>query len=285
VSASGDDGGTGGITVASDPCAGGATWPASDGVLSAMSSAQGSGQGQIQLSSATQTLIRGYGQVQFRSLPQAQVIRLQTTLAVPAKPPPSGALFLWPGLEPLQGGENFNPIGEGVLQSVLAWGNTCAASAPNNYDAWWISAQYVNTVGNYSGFTGCHGSPGIDVSVGDLLDIDMVLGGSSGTEWTQTVSDPRAGGTTTFAIDMQQQAQNAALFTIQGMSAAPVSDVVFTGTTITMASPDPDACQPSLRGQTDYFAPPRVSTDGTRCCVSKIILRASGVAPTTPNTP
>jgi hypothetical protein len=36
---------------------------------------------------------------------------------------------------------------------------------------------------------------------------------------------------------------------------------------------------------TDYFAPPRASADGMTCCVSKLILRAEGIAPSSPDTP
>jgi hypothetical protein len=70
---------------------------------------------------------------------------LHTTMTVPEKPPPSGTLFLWPGLQPLPGGKNYNPIGNGVLQPVLMWSGTCAPTAPSSYASWWISAQYVNT--------------------------------------------------------------------------------------------------------------------------------------------
>jgi hypothetical protein len=217
---------------------------------------------------------------------KTQITRLQTTLAAPAKPPASGTLFLWPGLQPLPGGENFNPIGNGVLQPVLTWGNSCApGNQPKAYSTWWISRQYVNTDGNYTGYTGCHGGNVISAAVNDLLDIDMVLGGSSGTVWTQTVTDRTTGKAATFAVDMLGQGQDWALFVIEGYSSEPVSDVIFTDTTITMAASDPGACQPHSRGQTDYFGPPRASADGKRCCLSKIILRASGVAATSPNTP
>ncbi|HEX3772652.1 MAG TPA: hypothetical protein VHV30_17355 [Polyangiaceae bacterium] len=226
--------------------------------------------------------VQGYGSVEFTAATRTAITRLQTTMTVPAKPPASGTLFLWPGLEPLRNSANYDPIDLGVLQPVLTWGSTCAPTAPNTYASWWISAQYVNTYGSDTGFTGCQGGQGIDVAVGDTLDIDMAL---AGTVWDQTVTDRQTGGVATFSIDMQGQAQDWALFIIESDGSKPVSDVIFTHTTITLADSDPTACQPSARGQTDYFAPPRASIDGTKCCVSKIILRASGVAATSPDTP
>jgi hypothetical protein len=35
----------------------------------------------------------------------------------------------------------------------------------------------------------------------------------------------------------------------------------------------------------DYVSPVRVSSDGKTCCISKVILRASGVADSSPNEP
>ena len=71
----------------------------------------------------------GYGGVQVKMPVATQIVALSTVLTVPAKPPASGTLFLWPGLQPLPGGANFNPIGNGVLQPVLTWGGTCAPTA------------------------------------------------------------------------------------------------------------------------------------------------------------
>jgi len=229
------------------------------------------------------TPVSGYGTVEFSASTKTQILELQTTLTVPPKPNPSGTLFLWPGLQPLPGGQNYNPIGNGVLQPVLTWGGTCAPTAPNDYSSWWISAQYVNTYGSASGYTGCQGGTGIDVNVGDPLDIVMSL---KGTVWSQVIVDRTSGKTATFDIDMKGQAQDWAIFSIEEpTSTRPVSDVVFTSTTITFASADPTACQPSVRGQTDYFSTPMASSDGTKCCVSRIILRAQGVAATTPDGP
>lgn len=228
------------------------------------------------------TPVSGTGNVELNISTKTQIVGLHTTLTVPEKPSPSGTLFLWPGLQPLPGGKNYNPIGNGVLQPVLTWGGTCAPTAPNSYASWWISAQYVNTYGNDQGHTGCLGGQGMDVAVGDQLDIAMTL---AGTVWSQIVVDRQTGHMATFDIDMNGQAQDWAIFTIESDGSEPISDVVFTSTTVTLADADGAACQPSTRGQNDYFSAPQSSTDGKTCCISKIILRAPGVAATTPNTP
>lgn len=88
------------------------------------------------------------------NIPSSNLITyMQVEMTVPPKPNPGGAVFVWPGLQP--GGANYQPIGNGVLQSVLTWGKSCApTSQPPAYSTWWISAQYVNTMGNYPGYTG-----------------------------------------------------------------------------------------------------------------------------------
>jgi hypothetical protein len=228
------------------------------------------------------TPVSGSGNVEFNISTKTQIVGLHTTMTVPEKPPPSGTLFLWPGLQPLPGGKNYNPIGNGVLQPVLTWGGTCAPTAPSSYASWWISAQYVNTYSSDPGHTGCLGGQGMDVAVGDQLDIAMTL---AGTVWSQIVVDRQTARMATFDIDMNGQAQDWAIFTIESDGSEPISDVVFTSTTLTLADADGTACQPSTRGQNDYFSAPQSSTDGKTCCISKIILRAPGVAATTPNTP
>lgn len=249
----------------SSPCSGGQSWLASD--------ANGSGG----------TTVSGYGEVNFKASTTTQIIELQTTLTVPARPSSSSTLFLWPGLEPLPGGANYNPIGVGVLQPVLTWGTSCAPNSPMNPSAWWISGQYVNPYTSDQAHYGCFGGNVIEVQVGDALDITMSL---KGTVWSQVVADRQTGQQSTFDMDLQGQAQDWALFKIEiPTQTVPTSDVVFTGTTLTFAAADPMACQPSVRGTSDYFAAPQSSQDGTKCCISRIILRAQGVAATTPNTP
>jgi hypothetical protein len=254
--------GTGGSSSMDDPCAGGTTGPASD-------------------ASGSKTPVRGYGGVQLTASTKTQITSLETTLVVPAKPTPGGTLFIWPGLEPLPGSANFNPIGTGVLQPVLTWGGTCAPNAPNNYVDWWISAQYVNTLGNAQGFTGCKGGQGMTVAVGDDLHMLMTL---NGTIWSQSVTDVMSGKKVTFDFDLKGQAQDWAIFSIEAATGKqPVSDVVFTSTVMTTADSNPAACTPTVRGTNDYFSAPRTSPDGKHCCIAKIILRGQGVPASGPN--
>jgi hypothetical protein len=250
--------GTGGMGSSDDPCAGGMELPASD--------------------KGSKTPARGYGGVQFTVSTQTEITSLETTLTVPAKPPTGGTLFLWPGLEPLQGSKNYSPIGTGVLQPVLTWGLTCAPTAPNNYNSWWISGQYVNTLANSPGHTGCNGGQGMAVAVGDDLHILMSL---KGKVWSQVITDVANGKSVSYDIDMAGQAQNWVIYSIEGPNGKkPVSDVVFKSNVITLAAADSKFCTPSVRGTNDFFSAPKASTDGTKCCVSKIILRAQGVAAT-----
>lgn len=217
--------------------------------------------------------VTGYGTVLISANSKNQMVRLQTTLAVPPQPPASGTLFLWPGLQP--NGANFEPIDNGVLQPVLTWGPSCSpGKPPRSYSTWWISGQYVNTNGSYSGYTGCLGGPIMSVGVGDALNIDMAL---AGTTWTQTVTDAQTGQSVSYAIDMMNQAQNLAYFVIEEYSSAPVSEVVFTDTTITFGAPDAADCKLAMRGQNDFVSVPVASSDGRSCAIPAIILRAQGI--------
>ena len=217
--------------------------------------------------------VTGYGTVLFTANAKNQITRLQTTLVVPAEPPATGTLFLWPGLQP--NGANFDPINNGVLLPVLTWGSSCApGKQPRAYSTWWISGQYVNTFGKQPGYTGCQGGAVMNVAVGDALEIDMTL---AGTVWTQTITDKQSGQSVTYSIDMMNQAQNLAYFVIEEYSAAPISPVIFTDTTITFASADAADCKLSMRGQTDYVSVPVASSDGLSCAIQEIILRAQGI--------
>ena len=217
--------------------------------------------------------VSGYGSVLIAANPNNQIVRLHTKMVVPPEPAPSGTLFLWPGLDP--DGANFKPIDNGVLQPVLTWGSSCApGTQPRAYSTWWISAQYVNTFGNVSGYTGCSGGSVMSVNVCDTLDMDIQL---SGTVWNQTVTDVETNRTVTYSIDMKNQAQNLAYFVIEEYSSAPVSEVIFTDTTITFASADPADCKLNTRGQSDYVSTPVASSDGLTCSISQIILRAQGI--------
>lgn len=202
-----------------------------------------------------------------------QIVKLQTTMVVPPKPPPSGTLFLWPGLQPF--GANFEPIDNGVLQPVLTWGPACAPVAqPRVYSTWWISGQYVNTNGSVPGYTDCNSGPAMSVEVCDRLEIELTL---SGTVWRQTVTSAQTNQTVVYDIDMQNQAQNLAYFAIEEYSSTPVSEVIFTDTTLTFDSPDAADCRVYLRGQADFVSTPTASSDGLQCSISQIILRAQGI--------
>jgi hypothetical protein len=201
-------------------------------------------------------------------------------LTVPTKPKANtGTLFLWPGLQP--GGANYDPIDNGVLQPVLTWGPTCAPNAPkNSYSSWWISAQYVNTYGKDTGYTGCLGGDGMNVQVGDALQIVMTL---NGTVWHQAVTDVSLKQSVSYDLDMLGQAQNYAEFVIEQYTQDPATDVIFTATTITLENAEATACQPTMRGTNDFFTDPVASADGKQCSIDRIVLRAQGVAATSPN--
>jgi hypothetical protein len=223
---------------------------------------------------------RGNGNVQFTISAGNQILRLVTTLEVPVKPTGNSTLFLWPGLEPLQGA-GLNPIGTGVLQPVLTWGGSCAPgySSSKQSNTWWISAQYVNTLGSDPDYMGCYGGDIMNVAIGDKLLIDMSL---NGTIWKQTVTDQANGTKVDFDEDLKGQPQRWALFEIEmPTSTKPAADVVFTDTLIVLEKPEPEACQPTARGSNDYYSAPVSSKDGLRCCVSRLVLRAQGVPATT----
>jgi hypothetical protein len=250
---------------AGSPCAGGQALSASDapGVVASTS----------------------YAAVKWIVASSTQLVGLWTTMIVPAKPAATaGTLYVWPGVQPYSNSQNFYPIGDGILQPVLSIGPTCAPGAPNDYTSWWISGQYVNVSSGAAGSSGCLGGPGIDVGVGDQLDIAMTL---SGTVWTQVVTDRQTGKSVQFPMDLKGQGQNWATLAIElpSPNLQPVSDVVFTATKLQFAASSSMSCQPSQHGPTDYFATPHVSKDGKTCCVSRVILRANGVAATTLNGP
>lgn len=260
-------GADGGSIPDGDPCAGGTTY--SD-------------------STSGRSTLDSYGWVRLPVSANNKILSFDTTMVVPDTPPPSGTLFLWPGLQPVSGGANYALLDNGVLQPVLTWGPTCAPNAPaQSYKSWWISGQYVNTnipssSPNYAAYNDCHGGPGMNVSVGDTLDMRFAL---SGSDWTQTVSNRRNAQSVTYTVDLLGQAQGAAEFVIEEYSSKPLADVIFTSSVITFASSAKSACQNLQRGTNDYFTAPRASADGLRCCIDKVVLRAEGVPATTPNTP
>lgn len=237
--------------------------------------------GKVGTDSSKLTANSAYGSVEFWLPPANQITRLQTTLLVPEEPTTRGTLFLWPGLQPLRG-QDPGRVGNGVLQPVLTWGPSCAPKKPASYDAWWISGMYVNVTTNAAGPTGCAGGNAMNVAVGDDLRMDMRL---MGTTWTQTIVNEQNDKTVDFAYDLKGQYQNRAIFDIELVSSTkPTEDVVFLDSILSFASPA-STCQPNQRGPTDYFSAPTLSPDGLHCCYGKIVLRARGVAATTPDRP
>ena len=121
------------------------------------------------------------------------------------------------------------------------------------------------------------------VEVGDKLDIELKL---NGTTWVQTMTNRSNGKTVKFDKDLKGQKQQWLIHEIELKSSVkPIDDVVFTNNVFTLSESQPKACVASTRGATDYVAPARVSADGKTCCISKIILRASGIKATSPDAP
>lgn len=270
-------GGVAGAMAADAAAAGAAGTAAADGTASSLDCAGGT-VGKASNGGGVQG--RGNGNVQFTVDADNQIVRMRTTLAVPGKPNGNTTLFLWPGLEPIQGSDHYSPIGTGVLQPVLTWGGSCAPGSIQTRQGshWWISAQYVNTLGSDQDHRGCYGGPVMDVESGDLLDIDMVL---TGTIWTQTVTSRMSGESVDFDMDLEMQEQRWALFEIEmPTNTKPAEDVVFTNTVIEFEKAAPAACKASARGADDYFSAPVASTDGMRCCVDRIVLRVAGAKAT-----
>lgn len=227
----------------------------------------------------------GYGYTLVDTATDNEVLSVTTTLIVPSNPQvKTGTLFLWPGLQPLA---EDDVIGYGVLQPVLTWGSSCAPGSLRSNDTWWISGQYVGSPpGRMYIEINCEGGGVMKVKTGDKLDIEMVL---NGTVWTQKVTNQSNGTSVDFDKDLKGQKQQMVLFDIEiptgGGNVRPADDVIFTSTVIKFGKAAPNDCVPSQQGTTDYYSPPRVSSDGKTCCLSKIILRASGVNASSPDEP
>jgi hypothetical protein len=230
------------------------------------------------MGAATARQVRGNGTIEYDVSPPNEFTSLRTTLHVPKKPPPGGTVFLWPGLQPLPNGMNYNPVGNGVLQPVLTWGPSCAPGARTSSD-WFISPLYVNISARDRSFQGCKGGPVLSVQEGEQVRLDMDL---SGANWVQKVTDLKTLKTSDYSIDLKGQQQGRAFFVIElPGSAKPTEDVIFTNSVLTMAKPAPQACEPLTRGMRDAAAKARVSADGRHCCIDRIVLRAAGVTATT----
>jgi hypothetical protein len=230
---------------------------------------------------ATPKAVVLYALVEYHTTDENQFVGVHATLTVPAKPPPGGVIFVWPGTQTFPDGATVQPVGEGVLQPVLTWGNSCVPGALFGYDTWWISPVYVNDATSIPELNGCHGGSVITVDVGDRLDLDMRL---DGTTWNQTVIDQNSKKSTKFSIDLRGQLQQRAIFEIElPTSAKPTEDVIFEDIVLTMRDPEPGACALNNRGTNDYATKSRVSADGLHCCIDRIVLRAEGVPATTKN--
>lgn len=119
------------------------------------------------------------------------------------------------------------------------------------------------------------------MEIGDQLLIDMNL---QSTIWNQTVTSGMSKKMVDFDIDMDNQPQRWALFIIEmPTSSEPSGDVIFTNTVMTFEQPE--ACKYSGRSGNDYVSAQVASADGTKCCISRIVLRAPGVMATTMDPP
>lgn len=229
---------------------------------------------------ATPKAVVLYALVEYHTADENEWVGVHATLTVPAKPPAGGVIFVWPGTQTFPGGPTVQPVGEGVLQPVLTWGNSCVPGALFGYSTWWISPVYVNEDAN-SDLNGCHGGPVITVDVGDRLDLDMRL---KGTTWNQKIIDLNSKESTEFSIDLRGQLQQRTLFEIELKTyAKPTEDIIFEDIVLTMRDPEPGACALNNRGTNDYATQSRVSADGLHCCIDRIVLRAEGVPATTKN--
>jgi hypothetical protein len=225
----------------------------------------------------------GSGLVEYDVDASNAFIGLRTTLAVPAEPAPNGQVFIWPGIQPTPNAMNLQPISNGALLPVLTWGPSCAPDAPASYSTWWIAPMYSNVSSSDPDYFGCHAGKVTLAKPKQLLDIDIHL---EGTKWVQKVINRDTLAASDFSMDLEGQTQGRVFFDIElQTSNKPTEDIVFTNTVLAMDVSDPDACQPVMRGMNDFASKPRVSSDGKRCCIDRIVLRAPRVMATTVDPP
>ena len=215
------------------------------------------------------------GYVQFGIPITNQVVGLQTEVDVPPLPQAVGALGLWPGLQPISASPTYAPLGNGIIQPILAYHNSnigpaCSTETPaeSNYGTWWVEGYVWNNT------TGCSGGNVMAVSPGDHLKMVISL---TGTVWTQVITDVNTGQSVSFAKDMQGQAQNLVDFAIEEKGAntgAGLDHVTYTNTTITLAhSESGNWCVPNAFGSLDYMLAPTISADGKSCALPSITLK------------
>jgi hypothetical protein len=180
-------------------------------------------------------------------------------------------------------GMDFQPIGNGALMSVLAWGPLCAPDAPVSYSTWWAAPMYSNISSSDPQYAGCHSGKVLSARPKELLDIETHI---EGTMWFQRVVNRDTMEASDHRMDLKDQEQGRAFFDIElQTSNKPTEDVIFTNTVLSMDMPDPSACEPVMRGMNDFASKPRVSADGKHCCIDRIVLRAPRVMATTTDPP
>lgn len=212
----------------------------------------------------------GYGAVQWGPAVAHPLVSLSTTLTVPPHPEPFGTLFLWPGVGSGPRAPHFMPVGNGILQPVLTWGWGCVTQPhPRHHESWWVSGQYVATVGHI-----CDGGETMTVNVGDELDMRLW---QSGTVWRQKVTDRRTGRSVTFDRNLGGQEQLWAYLAIETKDQPPAVPIVFRNTVITWSGPSPAMCYPQRMGMTDTMTAPVLSADRTSCRIDRVTLRYQGV--------
>lgn len=206
--------------------------------------------------------------------------RLRTTLAVPAEPVANGQIFIWPGIQPTPTSTNLQAIGNGAFMSVLTWGpSPCAAGAPSGFSTWWIAPTYSNLGASDPQYSGCHSGKVTLAEPRQFLDVEIR---ADGTKWIQKLVNRDTMEASQFSMDLKGQAQGRTFFAIELPTGnKPSEDIIFTNTVLSMDMPDPDACQPFMRGTNDFASKPRVSADGKHCCIDRIVLRAPRVMATT----
>ena len=106
---------------------------------------------------------------------------LQATLVVPDVPPAGtgsrpATYFLWVGVQPSAESANLEPIGNGVLQTVAAFGPNCAPGQPSlgsPYRGWSSSPEYVNLNTTLIPYQGCRGGAFMDALPTDRLKMTL----------------------------------------------------------------------------------------------------------------
>lgn len=228
-------------------------------------------------------IVNGAGLIEYDTGTPNVFVGLRTTLTVPATPEPTGHVYVWPGLQPAPYGTKFQPIGNGALMSALTWGAVCTADTPADFSSWWIAPLYTNPSSSDPEYSGCKVGDVTLVAPKQLVDVDIHLEGET---WVQRVVNRHTLESSDLSLDLQGQEQGRAFFAIAPQTSnKPTEDIVFTNTVLYMERPEPEACEPVRRGVNDFASRPRVSADGTRCCIDRIVLRAPRAVPTTVDPP